>query len=109
MSGELWVDYRRTWETFSRKLHEMQELTEAGQNRAASVALVAVEAARLEHDAARDRLVKYLVTRKMAATTTADHRIRKTARLIWEFSGKPQNTAERDWHRAEELVRAASA
>jgi hypothetical protein len=109
MSGELWADYRRTWENFSRKLYEMQELADAGRNREATVALVAVKAARLEHNAARDRLAKDLVARKLATPTSADQRIRKTARLIWEFSGKPQNTAEADWHRAEELVRAGSA
>jgi hypothetical protein len=107
MNGELWADYRRTWENFSRKLHEMQELVDAGQD--AALALVAVEGARQKHNAARDRLAKYLVCRKTAAPPTADHRIRKTARLIWEFSGKPHNTAEADWHRAEELVRAACA
>jgi dihydroorotase-like cyclic amidohydrolase len=132
------LEYRRTWKNFSSKLYEMQELTDSGQSGAAAAVLVSVRAARLEHNAARDRLAKYLAARKVIVAETAadkrisgaqnaegqnepqrnkqdrdkqdeEQRIRRTARLIWEFSGKPQNTAESDWRHAEELVRAASA
>jgi hypothetical protein len=36
-------------------------------------------------------------------------KVRDTAQLLWEFAGKPQGTAECDWHRAEKLVLAAAA
>jgi hypothetical protein len=108
MSGELWADYRRTWQEFSRKLNEMQEFADSGLNARALALLPEVKNARLEHNAARDRLAEYLAAQK---TVTADREqeIRNTARLIWEFSGQPQNTAEQDWRRAEELVSAATA
>jgi hypothetical protein len=108
MNRELWSDYRRTWQIFSRKLSEMQELADSGQSVGAAELLPEVNQARLEHNAARDRLADYLAARKIAGSDR-EHYIRNTAHLIWEFSGQPQNTAERDWRRAEELVSAASA
>jgi hypothetical protein len=108
MSGELWAEYRRTWQEFSRKMHEMQDLADSGQNSRELEMLREVRKARFEHNAARDRLADYLAAQKLA-TADREHYIRNTARLIWEFSGQPQNTAERDWHRAEELVATASA
>src|SRR3954452_14302285 len=101
MSGELWAEYRRTWQEFSRKLREMQELADSGQKSRALALVPEVKAARLSHNAARDRLAEYLAAQKMGAANRENY-IRNTARLIWEFSGQPQNTAERDWLRAEE-------
>lgn len=119
MSGELWADYRRTWENFSRKLREMQELADSGTSAAETLntKLAEVELARLRHNESRDRLAKYLVSQKMQSTEMRngsgarekERNIRITARLIWEFSGKPQNSAESDWLKAEKLVHKASA
>jgi hypothetical protein len=86
----------------------MQELADAGQTAGALALLPEVNKARLKHNAARDRLAEYLTPEKIA-TADREHYIRNTARLIWEFSGQPPNTAERDWHRAEELVGTVSA
>ena len=103
---ELWTEYRGTWEIFSRNLYKLQELTDSGEGELAAAAMTEVKQARAEHNAARDRLAKHL------AGETADVpelTIRRTARLLWEFSGKSEDTAASDWHRAEELVRSASA
>src|SRR5437763_14675134 len=101
MSGELWTEYRRTWQEFSRKLYEMQGLADSGQNERALALLAEVKEVRLRHNAARDRLAHFLAAEKLAAADREQY-IRNTARLIWEFSGQPENTAERDWLRAEE-------
>jgi hypothetical protein len=36
-------------------------------------------------------------------------RIKQMAELLWEFSGRPEGTADDDWHRAEEILRRALA
>jgi hypothetical protein len=102
---ELWNTYRTTWEAFSSQLAELQRLVESGE-RADRVrsARLAVEKARVAHDVARDRLAA-----RLAPPEPEEQRVRETARLLWEFAGKPQGTAETDWFRAEQLVRSASA
>jgi len=110
---KLWNEYRATWNAFARELAELQRLVEAGERNGVDMALLTVEMARLAHNAARDRLAAVLTDK----TTVIDplpevpekSRVRETARLLWEFSGKPQGTAEKDWLKAESLVRSASA
>ncbi len=113
---ELWNEYRGTWEEFARQLDELQRLVEAGDQDHIESALLAVEKARLAHNESRDRLAAQLTGEIVAADAQAsarklpdDERVRKTARLLWEFSGKPQGTAENDWFRAERMVRSAVA
>jgi len=118
VNGELWNDYRKTWENFSQKLDQLQELAETGNREAATAAFLEVEKARLQHNAARDRLAESL-SRGIAAADgkrpvspaaiREDSRIRETAQRLWEFAGRPEHTAESDWHRAEALVRSARA
>jgi len=74
VNRELWDEYRRTWEAFTTTLDEE---------------------ARAAHNAARDRLAEHLTSR--------EHRVRNTAKMIWEFSGRPEGTAESDWYRAEKV------
>ena len=111
---ELRQRYRATWEAFSRKLDAYQSCIESGNAARAEAALLEVERARMEHNAARDRLAQSL-TRTVAAidlksiAVPEQRRVRETARLLWELAGKPAGTADSDWHRAEHLVRAASA
>ena len=52
----LWNEYRATWEAFSQKLDELQAVVESKDRPRAEEALLAVEKARLTHNAARDRL-----------------------------------------------------
>jgi len=111
VNRQLWNEYRVTWEEFSRQLDELQRLVETGARDRIEGALLSVEKARLAHNEARDRLAAHLtgeidmVTNKLPE----QERVRTTARLLWEFSGKPQGTAENDWFRAEKLVRSARA
>jgi hypothetical protein len=100
---KLWNDYRATWEEFSRQHDELQRLIEAGARDRIDGALQAVEKARLAHNESRDRLAAHLT----GDALPEEERVRTTARLLWEFSGKPQGTAENDWFRAERLVRSA--
>ena len=98
---ELQDDYRATWEIFSRRLDELQACVEA-DGRGAETALLAVEKARVAHNAARDRLAEQLLG------AVELRRVRDTAHLLWETAGKPSGSADSDWHRAEVLVRSAS-
>ncbi len=116
---DTWIQYRETWQEFSAKLDQLQALVEAGHREEAASAFIEVEKARLRHNAARDRLAACLTSeiegsgraRATASPSSAaeENRIRRAARLLWEFSGKPEHSAESDWRRAEELVRSASA
>ena len=109
---QLWNDYRETWDAFSRQLGELQALVDSGEKERAECALVMVEAARIAHKEARDRLAAELTGRTpfiVEPPVAANDQVRSTARLFWEFAGRPQGTADRDWFRAERLVRSAAA
>jgi superfamily I DNA and RNA helicase len=111
---EFWNGYRATWEAFSRKLDELQAVVETGDRSRSEEALLAVEKARLAHNVARDRLAAQLSDEiatfdRKQMDEAEQHRVRQTARLLWELAGKPSGTADSDWHRAERLVRSASA
>lgn len=111
---ELQRRYRATWDVFSRKLDAYQSCVESGNGTAVESALLEVEKARMEHNAARDRLAQHLSGEVAAIdlrsiSVPEQRRVRETARLLWELAGKPMGTADSDWHRAEYLVRAASA
>jgi len=111
---ELRRRYRATWEVFSRKLDTYQSCVELGDAARVEAALLDVERARMEYNAARDLLAQHL-TGEIAAIDLKSiavpelRRVRETARLLWELAGRPKGTADSDWHRAEHLVRAASA
>ncbi len=101
--------YRVTFQEYADKLNKLQRLIDSGQTGTEDfhTAVEAVEAASAAHSHARDCLARELMRRTKSATTGDEQQIRKTARLIWEFAGRPEGTAERDWKRAEKLVRAA--
>lgn len=109
--------YRATFQEYSRKLDALQTLMSASPADSGRIdaALLEVEQARIAHNAARDRLAKELVRPPLpsatgnSATGNKEHRIRETARLLWEMAGRPDGTAEHDWRRAEQLVRRAAA
>jgi hypothetical protein len=110
----LWNEYRATWEAFSQKLDELQAVVESKDRPRAEEALLAVEKARLTHNAARDRLAAQLSGEiasldKKEMHAAEQRRVRQTAQLLWEMAGKPNGTAEDDWFRAERLVRSAHA
>jgi hypothetical protein len=112
MNRELWLEYRKTSKEFARKLKEVQELADSGKTgEEADRSLAELKHARLAHNTARDRLAQHLSALKLEQNPQGarEQRVRRTARLIWEFSGKPQNSAESDWNRAEQLASSASA
>jgi multidrug resistance efflux pump len=102
--------YRATFQEYAAKLNTLQGLIDRGATGTDEfqAALEAVETARAAHSHARDCLAKELMRRTTSVATGPEQQIRKTARLIWEFAGRPEGTAERDWQRAEKLVRAAA-
>lgn len=109
--------YRTTFQEYARRLDALQILMNSGTPDAARMdaALLEVEQARIAYNAARDRLAKELVRAPLPpatgspATGNKEHRIRQTARLLWEVAGRPDGSAEHDWSRAEQLVRRAAA
>ena len=109
----LWDEYRATWDAFSRNLDRLQSCSESGDRVLIENALVAVEESKATHNAARDRLAEYLTgltkIEPVERLRNEEERIRAKARLVWEVSGKLQNSAEADWLLAERMVRSASA
>src|SRR5579872_6194117 len=99
--------YRVTFQEYADRLRALQRLIDIGKTGTEDfrTALKAVEAARAAHSQARDCLAKDLMRQTKSAASADEQQIRKTARLIWEFAGRPEGTAEHDWHRAEKLVR----
>jgi hypothetical protein len=110
-SRNLQNSYRATFQEYAAKLNTLQGLIDRGATGTDEfqAALDAVEAARAAHSHARDCLAKELMRRTTSVTAGPEQQIRKTARLIWEFAGRPEGTAERDWQKAEKLVRSAAA
>lgn len=101
--------YRVTFQEYADKLNTFQRLIDGGKasgDAEVQGALQAVETARVAYSSARDRLARELM-RRAVAVPGDDRQIRKTARLIWEFAGRPEGTAERDWRKAEKLAQAA--
>jgi hypothetical protein len=109
----LWNEYRVTWDAFSRNLDRLQSCVESGDRANIEEALIAVEQSKSAHNAARDRLAEQLAGSPRTASRDRFHNeeehIRQKAQMVWELSGKPQNSAEADWLLAERLVRSAAA
>lgn len=110
------VAYRATFREYSRKLESLQRLMESENFDAARMeaTLLEVETARIAHSCARDTLARHLIrsaAERMPppASGISQNHIRDTAHLLWEIAGKPDGTAEGDWHKAEKLVQQAAA
>jgi len=108
-SSALQQAYRITFREYADKLNTLQGLIARGATGTDmfQAAVDAAEAARSAHNCARDRLARELMRCTMSGGAVNEQQIRKTARLIWEFAGRPEGTAERDWQQAEKLVRTA--
>ena len=108
---ELRTAYRSTWQDWARRTDALQQLIERPNPATARLEemLLAVEQARAAHNDARDRLARVLGHRPEPVSAQAvDERVRTTARLLWEFAGRPHGTAESDWQRAQAMVGAAA-
>ena len=112
IDGVLRNAYRSTFQQYSRKLDVLQSLMNSGNPEPGRVeaALLEVEEARKAHNSARDQLARELVRPALPPkAAVAERHIRETAQLLWEVAGRPDGTAECDWHRAEQLVHAAAS
>ena len=115
-----------TFDEYACKLEALQrliDLNDADSNHASDsrieTAIQEADAARRAHNAARDLLAAELAANaalkmsdresRVPSTPGTNDRIRETAQLLWEFAGRPQGTADRDWRRAEQLVLAAAS
>ncbi|HEX4135420.1 MAG TPA: DUF2934 domain-containing protein [Bryobacteraceae bacterium] len=111
VDGKLPAAYRATFREYSKQLDGLHSLLQGNPapDRIESVRLL-VEKARVAHNAARDRLARELVRPPLPAHAKVDDsHIRQTAQLLWEVAGRPEGSAERDWKRAEQLVRTSGA
>lgn len=98
-------EYRQAWAEFDQTLRRFQNAPDRPEE-----LFVAVEAARLKYSAARDQLVARTLNTDVShlAPVSEQSKIRSSARLLWEISGRPGDSAESDWLQAEALVRGAS-
>ena len=98
-------------------MRRLQTLTtDPHPNRTAiEAALVDVEKARVIYDGCRDVLARELLpTSNKTGFPSVDppqainERVKGIAELLWESAGRPEGTAEEDWHLAEEIVKRAA-
>ncbi len=74
-----------------------------------------VEKSRVIYDQTRDVLARELLPASQKTKfPTIDppeaitERVKSIAELLWESAGRPEGTAEEDWHLAEEIVKRAA-
>jgi hypothetical protein len=111
-NDSLWNVYRATYREYARKFDALQRLADSADTEKERVeaAVLEMEQARIVHNDARDQLARSLARAssvKLAPVERNEDRVRKTAQLLWELAGRPDGSAERDWNRAEQLVRTA--
>lgn len=108
-----WQAYRQAFDQFSRSVRLVQNLTaNPNPDRAAlDTALLELEKARENYVVCRDDLAQKLMpgpSRREFAVAPAEtdkERVTSVAQLLWEAAGRPDGSAEDDWHRAEEIIR----
>ncbi|HYL39286.1 MAG TPA: DUF2934 domain-containing protein [Bryobacteraceae bacterium] len=112
--------YRRAFAEFSEKVQQVQALTAHPHPDAVRMerALLELERAHVIYGACRDQWVRHLLPSASAnALVQADDEakrahedcVRSIAELLWEGAGRPEGTAEANWRKAEEIVKAATA
>lgn len=112
--------YREAFGDFSEKVKHIQDLTALPNPDGAAIciALLELERARVIYNTRRDALALQLLptrARDVLPSVVPDSpkayadRIRGLAELLWEGAGRPDGTAEEDWHRAEEIIRCVTA
>jgi len=123
---EVEAEYRDAFEDFSRKAERVQSLAaqqnvaeqnNAGESnndeKAFETALLELERAHLAYNQARDAFLQSLLPEfaQIPAFDNQEHAsdVPTLAELLWENAGRPDGTAERDWRRAEAIVKRAVA
>ena len=113
-ANDAWREYRIAFQAYSQQARKVQLLTaQPNPDRAAmAAALLELERVRVAYNERRDALAKQLLSHTLpeldSSRAHAD-RIKRIATLLWELSGKPDGTADDDWHRAEEIIRQIPA
>lgn len=113
---EVEEQYREAFEEFSKKAEYVQSLAvKTNDPKAFEAALFELEKAHLAYNQARDLMLRSLLPASVQLETLADHNhnhnadVPGIAELLWESAGRPDGTAERDWQRAEAIVKRAAA
>jgi hypothetical protein len=108
------VAYETAFQYFSEKVRSLQRLrVDRGVPRAEiKAAVLAVEKARISYSRARDAVAQQLLDSPLrsALPTRLESSPAYTsgvAELLWEYAGRPEDTAEADWYSAEEIIRSA--
>ncbi len=114
VGAEAWTAYKRAFRDFSEKVRNVQyqaakpfvERTEI------EAAVLALEKARVAYSHARDAVAQQLLDSQHENLSTVEAEpspvhTAEVAKLLWESVGRPEGTAETDWYRAEEIIRAA--
>jgi hypothetical protein len=109
--GKLLDRYHEAWAEFEACVQKLQAARADGSRDRLNQLFHEVESARLKYSSARDRLVSRMLTPEVLGREprSDDARIRGAAQLLWEFEGRPGNSAEKDWLCAEAMVRRAAA
>ena len=119
-TSDVWRSYRVAFDEFSRRVRHIQLMcaNANGDRGNIDAALLELEKARVAYNDCRSALARQLLpslSSELFPAVSPDspkayaNRIRKIAQLLWEIEGKPDGTANEDWHRAEEIIRRATA
>jgi len=117
--AQAWAPYRQAFQQFSEKARFVQDMT-ATQNLGQSTvdaAMLELEKAHAVYIERRNTLAYFLLpstARDRVGVAAPDSEfyqshVRRVAELLWEVSGRPLGTANDDWHRAEAIIRSATA
>jgi hypothetical protein len=110
---EVEEQYREAFEEFSKKAEYVQSLAaQTNDPKAFEAAVFELERAHLAYNQARDLMLRSLLPASAQLEPFAeDHNadVPTIAELLWEGAGRPDGTAERDWQRAEAIVKRAAA
>ena len=110
-----WEAYRQAFHDYADRVGELQWLLEHPNPERARIenALLEVEKARVIYNNSRDAVAQDLLPPgrrpKPVPNPVNGYRehVRDIAELLWESAGRPNGTAEQDWHKAEEIVKRA--
>jgi hypothetical protein len=111
-----WATYNKAFRNFSEKVRTIQHqaATRAAGPAEIEAAVLAVERARVAYSKARDAVAQQLLDSPRESVPRARLDLSpihtaEVAQLLWECAGRPEGTAEADWYRAEEIIRAVRA
>lgn len=116
-TADLQQNYRAAFQNFAGKEQRVLTLKQeiaAGERSGMDAvceleeAVVELERARIAYSRSRDEFAKQLlpgaVRPQDLLSSGGERQVRLLAHLLWESAGRPEGTAEEDWHRAEKLA-----